>query len=329
MHLNKEKFFSFFTFAISLIPILLVILLFSFLLYYSIPSIKYNGLKFFTSYYWNPGQVYLPPVVVNGIPAPFGSSFGILLFLFGTLITSLIALLIALPASIIISIIVNFYMNERWKKLIISFIELLAAIPSVVYGLWGIIYLEPLLSNYVEPFMSTYLGFIPFLSGPVFTGAGILSSSIILSLMILPIMTSVVNGSIINFSRNVVEGALSLGATRYELSKYILLKGLKLQIFGASTLGLGRALGETMAVLMVSGSAFNTMPQNLYSPINTMAAALASLLDSAFMDPTGMNLYALSELALVLMLITLSTSIIGRIIVGTGILRGFTKGEES
>ncbi|HEU13020.1 MAG TPA: ABC transporter permease subunit, partial [Euryarchaeota archaeon] len=173
-----------------------------------------------------------------------------------------------------------------------------------------------------------YLGFIPFFSGPIYSGAGILASSLVLSLMILPIMTSVLNGSISNFSTPVKEGAIALGATRYEVGRMIILRGLKIQIFGASMLGLGRALGETMAVLMVSGSAFNIMPSNIYSPINTMAAALATLLDSAFMDSTGMNLYALSELGLVLVLITLIASIIGRLIVGIGIIRGYTRGEE-
>ncbi|MBD6955033.1 MAG: phosphate ABC transporter permease subunit PstC [Thermoplasmata archaeon] len=325
---REEKIFKFFTFLISLAPVVLVVLLFSFLLYYSIPSIRYNGLRFFTTYYWYPGQVYLPPVNVNGILVPYGSSFGILLFLFGTLITSLLALLIAFPISIIISLIVNLYINDKLRKIIISLIELFAAIPSVVYGLWGIVYLEPILSNYIEPLMSKYLGFIPFFSGPIYSGAGILASSLVLSLMILPIMTSVLNGSISNFSTPVKEGAIALGATRYEVGRMIILRGLKIQILGASMLGLGRALGETMAVLMVSGSAFNIMPSNIYSPINTMAAALATLLDSAFMDSTGMNLYALSELGLVLLLITLIASIIGRLIVGIGIIRGYTRGEE-
>ncbi|MGC9137386.1 MAG: phosphate ABC transporter permease subunit PstC [Thermoplasmata archaeon] len=325
---REEKIFKFFTFLISLAPVVLVVLLFSFLLYYSIPSIRYNGLRFFTTYYWYPGQVYLPPVNVNGILVPYGSSFGILLFLFGTLITSLLALLIAFPISIIISLIVNLYINDKLRKIIISLIELFAAIPSVVYGLWGIVYLEPILSKYIEPLMSKYLGFIPFFSGPIYSGAGILASSLVLSLMILPIMTSVLNGSISNFSTPVKEGAIALGATRYEVGRMIILRGLKIQIFGASMLGLGRALGETMAVLMVSGSAFNIMPSNIYSPINTMAAALATLLDSAFMDSTGMNLYALSELGLVLVLITLIASIIGRLIVGIGIIRGYTRGEE-
>ncbi|MFP3255062.1 MAG: phosphate ABC transporter permease subunit PstC [Thermoplasmata archaeon] len=323
-----DKIFYFLTFLISIIPIFLVVMLFSFLLYYSIPSIKYNGLKFFTSYYWYPGQVYLPPVNINGILVPYGSSFGILLFLYGTLITSLIALIIAFPISIVVSLAVNLYVNEKFKKLIISLIELFAAIPSVLYGLWGIVYLEPLLSNFIEPAMNKYLGFMPFFSGNIYSGAGILASSIILCLMILPIMTSVINGSILNFSTSIKEGAIALGATRYEMARLIILRGIKIQIFGAAMLGLGRALGETMAVLMVSGSVFNIMPSNIYSPINTMAAALASLLDSAFMDSTGMNLYALSELGLTLMLITLAASLIGRFIVGLGIIRGFTRGEE-
>ena len=328
MQARNEKFFKFFTFLISLAPILIVLVLLSFLIYYSIPSIRFNGWKFFTSYYWYPGQVYLPPVNVNGILVPYGASFGILMFLYGSLITSLLALLFAFPISLIISLIVNLYLIEKVRKLVISAIELFAAIPSVVYGLWGIVYLEPILSKYIEPFIADHFGFIPFLSGPIYSGAGIFASSIILCLMVLPIITSTINGSMMNFSTSIKEGALALGATRFEVGIKIILRNLKLQIFGATMLGFGRAFGETMAVLMVSGSIYNIMPENLYSPINTMAAALASLLDSAFVDPTGMNLYALTELGLILMLITLIVSLFGRAIVGIGIIRGYTKGEE-
>lgn len=307
----------------AIIPILIILLLISFLIYYSIPSIRYNSLKFFTSYIWDPGQLYRAPITVNGVQAPYDSSFGMLLFFIGTTLTSSIALLIAFPISILTALTINLYIPHHLKKLVGGLVELFAGIPSVVYGLWGIIVLEPILFNYVEPWMSKNLHVIPFFSGYIYSGAGIIASGLILSIMIIPIITAVVSDTMATISSGVKEGAYALGATKWEVGKHILLKYSKIQTLGATLLGLGRALGETMAVLMVCGSVVNVLPSNIYSPINTMAAAIASLLDSAFMDPTRMNLSALAELALVLFFITMIVNIIGRTIVGRGILRGY------
>lgn len=320
----RDKIFHLFSFFMGLLPVLIVLAIIIFLVYYSIPSIRYNGINFFTSYLWQFGQVYRAPVNVGGILVPYGASYGMLLFFTGTIVTSFIALIIAFPVSIITALTINLYIPPNLKKGILGLVELFAGIPSVVYGLWGIVVLEPVLFNYVEPWLRDNFYFIPFLSGPIYSGAGILASGLILSLMIIPIITAIVSDSMASISSNVIEGAYALGATRWEIGKHIILKYSKIQILGATLLGLSRALGETMAVLMVSGSALNVMPSNLYSPINTMAAAIASLLDSAFTDPTGMNLSALTELALVLLLITMVVNIIGRKIVGKGILRGYS-----
>ncbi len=307
----------------ALVPIIIIILLISFLLYYSIPSIRYNGLKFFTSYIWDTGQIYRAPIIKNGVLAPYDSSFGILLFFIGTVLSSSIALLIAFPVSIFTALTINLYIPHHFKKLVGGLVELFAGIPSVVYGLWGIIVLEPILFKYVEPWMNKNLQFIPFFSGTIYSGAGIIASGLILSLMIIPIITAVISDTMASVSIGTKDGAFALGATRWEVGKNILLKYSKIQTLGATLLGLGRALGETMAVLMVSGSVLNILPGSIYSPINTMAAAIASLLDSAFTDATGMDLSALAELALILFLITMIVNIIGRRIVGRGIMRGF------
>ncbi len=307
----------------ALVPSIIIILLISFLLYYSIPSIRYNGLKFFTSYIWDIGQIYRAPIIKDGVLAPYDSSFGMLLFFVGTVLTSSIALLIAFPVSIFTALTINLYIPHHFKKLVGGLVELFAGIPSVVYGLWGIIVLEPILFKYVEPWMNKNLHFIPFFSGAIYSGAGIIASGLILSLMIIPIITAVISDTMASVSIGTKDGAFALGATRWEVGKNILLKYSKIQTLGATLLGLGRALGETMAVLMVSGSVVNILPGSIYSPINTMAAAIASLLDSAFIDATGMDLSALAELALILFLITMIVNIIGRRIVGRGIMRGF------
>jgi phosphate transport system permease protein len=317
----KEKIFYIFDLFFALVPVIIVIAIFGFLTYYSIPSMRYNGVHFFESYLWNPGQIYRNPITVGGVVAPYGSSFGMLLFFYGTVLISLLSIMISLPVSLIVALELNLYISQKTSKFLSSLIDLFAGIPSVVYGLWGIAVLEPFLFVSVEPWMNKNLSFIPGFSGQIYSGAGIIASTIILSLMTIPIITAVIYNSMKSVSKNMIDGALALGATRWEIGKKILFRETKIQIFGATMLGLGRALGETMAVLMVSGSIINTMPQSIYSSINTMAAAIASLLDSAFTDPTGMELSALAELGLVLMLITLMVSLIGRLLAGTGITK--------
>ena len=320
---TSNKFFNYFNFAMSLVPAVILITILSFVLYYSIPSIIYNGTTFFTSYLWNPGIESHAPVVVRGITAPYNSSFGFLLFFLGTLISSFLALLIAFPLSLLVSLTVELYTPQKTKKALVSLIELFAGIPSVIYGFWGIIVLEPLLYNSVEPWMSAHLSFIPGFSGEIYTGAGIIASGVVLSLMIAPIITSIMVNSFESVPGDIKQGITSLGATKWETGRYLITGYSKASTYGGAILGLGRALGETMAVLMVSGAVVNLLPGSIYSTINTMAAAIASLLDSAFFDGTGMNISALSELALVLMGISLAVNLIGRKLAGRGALRGY------
>lgn len=320
---TSNKIFKSFTFLMSLVPAVILFTILVFVLYYSLPSIIYNSTTFFTSYVWNPGIESHSPIVVRGITAPYHSSFGFLLFFEGTLISSFLALLIAFPVSLIISLSVELYTPSRARKALVSLIELFAGIPSVIYGFWGIVVLEPLLYNSVEPWMAANLSFIPGFSGDVYTGAGIIASGIVLSLMIAPIITSVMVNSFETVPKDIKLGLSSLGATKWETGKYLITNYSRSSTYGGAILGLGRALGETMAVLMVSGAVVNLLPGSIYSAINTMAAAIASLLDSAFFDGTGMNISALSELALVLMAISLSVNLIGRKLAGRNVLRGY------
>jgi|YelNatPaOPRAMG01_1025707.scaffolds.fasta_scaffold02654_6 phosphate transport system permease protein len=318
-----NKFFNLLTFIMALVPVAVLSVMAIFILYYSTPSIRYEGLSFFTTYLWNPGFEFKPPVSVNGVLAPAGSSFGLGLFLLGTLSTSLLAIVISFPISFLISLNVESYLPEKARKFTVSMIELFAGIPSVVYGLWGILVLEPVLFRYIEPWMSKNLGFIPGFRGEIYSGAGLIASGIILSFMIIPIITSVIVNSFETVPKDVKEGVFSLGATKWEVGRYLMTGYSRASTIGGTLLGLGRALGETMAVLMVSGAIVNTLPTSIYSATNTMAAAIASLLDSAFFDPTGMNIAALSELALVLMIISLAVNLLGRQIAGRGVLRGY------
>ncbi len=304
-------------------PAIILISIVAFIFYYSLPSIRFTGLNFFTTYLWNPGLENHAPVITNGVTHLYHASFGVLLFLLGTVITSLLALLIAFPVSFMISLTVELYTPKGIKRLLISLVELFAGIPSVVYGLWGIVVLEPLLYNSIEPWMNSYLSFIPGFSGTIYTGAGIVASAVVLSVMISPIITSVMVNSFDSAPEDIKNGIYSLGATKWELGRYLITNYSRASTFGGTLLGLGRALGETMAVLMVSGGLVNAYPTSLYSTINTMAAHIASYLDSAFFDGTGMSVSALAELALVLLAISLVVNLLGRVIAGRGVLRGY------
>ncbi len=302
----------------ALVPMAIMLILFSFLIYKAIPSMRYTGFSFFTSYLWYPGNVYANPISFHGVMAPYRSSFGLLSFFVGTLITTGFAILIAFPVSIFLSLTINLYTPDRLKRPFSVLVELFAGIPSVVYGLWGVIVLEPVLLHNIMPWMK-YVGF----QGQIISGAGIMAAGLILSIMIIPIVTAVISESMHSQPRELKEGVYALGGTKWEVGKHVLLGNTRKQIVGGTLLGTGRALGETMAVLMVSGSIVNVLPTSIFSLTNTMSAQIAAALDSAFIDGTGMNLSALVELGLVLVLISLIVNLAGRAIVGRGALRGF------
>ncbi|MGC9174808.1 MAG: phosphate ABC transporter permease subunit PstC [Thermoprotei archaeon] len=308
--------------AISFIPLMFLAAIFIFLLYEAFPSIVYNGFKFLTTDTWNPGMTFLSPVRGPlGFQASPGASFGVQLFLLGTLLTSALAMALTIPLTLIISISLSLYLPNGISSALRGVVQLFAAIPSVVYGLWGVVFLEPILLRSMFPSMEMWLGFIPWFAGPATSGSGIVASSMVLVMMVVPITSSVALDAFINVRGQLAAPLFSLGATRWEVAKAFVSLSKK-QLMGASFLGLGRALGETMAVLMTCGGAINSMPSSIYSPINTMAAAIASLLDSAFIDPSGMTISALAEVGLLLLLISVASSATGRKIVGRVALRG-------
>jgi phosphate transport system permease protein len=240
---------------------------------------------------------------------PVHDEFGALPFIFGTLFSSLIGLLIALPLSVGIAIFLS-ELSPHWLEQPVSLlVELLAAIPSIVYGLFGIFVMTPWLRDKVEPFLGNHFGFLPLFTGPPY-GFGMLAAGLILTLMILPIIASISRDVMKAIPGSMREAAFALGATKWEVIK-IVLSSSKSGILGATLLGLGRAVGETMAVTMVIGNTPG-ISSSLFAPGYTMASVLANEFTEATSD-----LYASSliEIALLLFVLTIILNAAARFIV--------------
>lgn len=258
------------------------------LFYGSWPSIKEFGLSFLWTSDWNPPM----------------DKFGALIPIYGTLVTSLIALLIAVPVSFGIALFLT-ELSPIWlRRPLGTAIELLAAIPSIVYGMWGLLFFAPLFSKYVQPLLSATLGKVPVI-GNLFQGAplgiGILSASIILAVMVIPFIASVMRDVFEVTPPMLKESAYGLGATTYEVVWSVVLPYTKAGVIGGIMLGLGRALGETMAVTFVIGNTNFLNSVSLFAPGNSIASALANEFAEA---DAGLHTAALIELGLILFLIT-------------------------
>jgi phosphate transport system permease protein len=242
---------------------------------------------------------------------PVADEFGAAPFIFGTVVSSLIALLIAVPLGLGVAVFLS-ELAPRWLDRPISFlVELLAAIPSIVYGLWGIFVLVPWIRTSVEPFLSKSLGFLPLFRGAPY-GFGMFAAGLILSIMILPIITSISRDVLRAIPGSYREAALALGGTRWETSRIVLSSG-RSGIVGAALLGLGRAVGETMAVTMVIGNRAE-ISASLFDPGYSMASVLAN----EFAEAIGsMHVSALIEIALLLFVLTLALNALARLIVWT------------
>ena len=267
----------------------------------SMLSIRQFGFRFLTSQRWDP---------IKG-------EFGALPFIYGTVASSLIALLISVPFSLGIAVFLVEQAPRYIARPVGFLVELLAAIPSVVYGLWGIFVLAPFLRQYVEPALAKWFGWLPFFRGSI-TGIGLLTGGIILAIMVTPIISAVVRDVLAAVPGSQREAALALGATKWEMIRVVLVNGAP-GIAGAVILGLGRALGETMAVTMVIGNR-PEISLSLFEPSYTIASAIAN----EFTEATG-DLYvsALVELGLILFLVTFIVNGIARLLVwnvtrGTG-----------
>ncbi|MFZ5897204.1 MAG: phosphate ABC transporter permease subunit PstC [Myxococcota bacterium] len=250
------------------------------------------------------------PFVVGRVWDPVGRVFGALPFVWGTIASSLLALALALP----ISLGAATYLAElapAWLRAPLGFlIELLAAVPSVVYGLWGTAVLAPWLRDSVEPGLARTFGFLPFFEGPSH-GVGLLAAGITLAIMITPTISSVSREVLRAVPSELREGALALGATQFEVLRIAVLPHVRAGLFGAAMLGLGRALGETMAVTMLIGNRAQ-ISASLFAPAYTMASVVANEFSEASDD---LHLAALAEIGLLLFAVTLLLNLVARLLV--------------
>jgi phosphate transport system permease protein len=254
------------------------------------------GLKFFFRSEWDP---------VN-------DQYGALPFVYGTIVSSILALVIAVPLAIGVAVYIT-EMSPRWLRGSLAFTtELLAAIPSVIYGLWAIFVLVPLLRQYVQPFLAKYLGWTGLFEGPPY-GIGMLAAGIILAIMVVPIISSITREVMTAVPQQQREAVLALGATRWEMIRTGVLRNARAGIMGGVILGLGRALGETMAVTMVIGNR-PEIAKSLFAPGYTMASVIAN----EFSEATGdLYLSALVEVGLALFLVTIIVNIVAQFLVWT------------
>jgi phosphate transport system permease protein len=280
-------------FATALLILLIVVGMIAALAAKSMLSIQHFGFAFLTSREWNP---------VKG-------QFGALPFIYGTVVSSAIAVLIAVPLSLGIAVFLVEQAPYYLARPVTFLVELLAAIPSVVYGVWGIFVLAPFLRVHVEPQLARWLGWLPLFQGSI-TGIGLLTGGIILAIMVTPIITAVVRDVLAAVPNSQREAALALGATKWETTRVVLVNGVP-GIAGAVMLGLGRALGETMAVTMVIGNRAE-ISASLFAPSYTIASAIAN----EFTEATGdLYLSSLVELGLILFLVTFVVNGLARLLV--------------
>jgi phosphate transport system permease protein len=310
-----DRIYGTLTALLSSSAFLFLFLILGVLIIYSFPSFVVNGLHFFVGTVWNV-PTNNPIVTVNGFKTLQGATYGMVVFFFGTLATSGLALLIGVPLALGIAIVLSQIAPRRVGAPISFLVELLAGIPSVIYGLWGFIVLGPILLKHVEPAMSEYLGFIPGFGGKAYS-SGFLTAGIVLAIMIVPIVASISRDVMVQTPNELKEGGIALGMTNWEVTRKIILPYARTGILGSVILGLGRALGETMAVAMVSNGA-TFLPKTLYYPTNSIAAFLAVNFDGAFEDPSKMFVYSLGELALVLLAVTMTVNVAARLLVRKG-----------
>jgi phosphate transport system permease protein len=270
--------------AVGFAMVILVLGVMFTLIIESVPSMKHLGIKYLWGRTWDP---------VNNV-------YGAFPFLLGTLITSFLALIISIPFSFAIAIYLGEYNPKGWlSNFLKNTVELIAAVPSVIYGFWGLLVLVPMVRT-----MEMKLGVLPY-------GIGIFTASLILAIMIIPYAASLGREMIRLVPSPLKEAAYSLGATRYEVIRNVVLPYTKSGLFAGILLSLGRALGETMAVTMVIGNT-SMIPTSIFAPGNTMASVIANEFTEA--DRT-VYLSALIELGLVLFLVTVVINMIGKRII--------------
>ncbi len=297
--LKFEAMFKYITASSATIVLIIMLLMFIQLTYNSRLSIEKFGLNFLFSSSWNPAT----------------HEYGALASIYGTVVSTLIALIIAVPMGIIIALFLVEISHPVVSKITGNAIELLAAIPSIIYGMWGLFVFAPFFADYIQPFLINNFGDIPFI-GKLFQGApmgiGMLSAGIILSLMILPFITAVTRDVFIMVPAVVKESSYGMGSTTWEVTHKVTLRyGIK-GVIGACFIGLGRALGETMAVTFVIGNS-HLISASLMDPASSIASTLANEFGEAS-EP--IYLHALMQLGLILLLMTFFIQILAQIWVG-------------
>ncbi len=285
---TREGLFHYITFLAALGLVALVLGIFFLVTMQAAPAWRAFGFSFLTTSIWD----------------PMHNEFGAVPALVGTVLTAILALVVATPLSVGTAIFLSEMLPQRLRRPLSFMVELLAAVPSVVYGLWGLFVLAPWLRTGVGQFLTDHLGFLPIFAGPSL-GIGVLTSSLVLAIMVLPTITAISGEVIRGVPTGLREAMYALGATRWEVITRVILPTSKPGIVGALLLGLGRAIGEAIAVTMVIGNA-NLLPRSLFAPAQTMA----SLIVNEFPEAFDLHLSALLLLAALLFLITLAINII-------------------
>ena len=300
----------------AVVPVLMLVFVLVTLIIQAIPAIKFSGGHFFSGTTWNFGAQYAAPVKSQGITHLAGEEFGALPEILGTIATSIIALIIAVPVSIGAALVIVERLPRRVANVIGMFIELLAGIPSVIVGLWGALTFGPFIAHHISPLIDDWIPNWPglgFFHGDTGNGQGLLTSGLILAVMVIPIVAATSRDLIRGVPLLPREGAIALGMSDSQCARRVTLPWIGAGLIGAAVLGLGRAIGETIAVAMVCGVALGSLSNNLYAAMTTIAANIVQNLDTAITD--RMDVSAFAELALILMVITLSTNVIARLLV--------------
>jgi phosphate transport system permease protein len=258
------------------------------------PAMQKYGLSFIWTEAWNPNT----------------NVYGALAFIYGTVVTSFIALLLATPLSIAIALFLTEIAPRRAAAPIATMVELLAAIPSVVLGLWGILVFGPWIANHLEPWLNSWFGFLPIFSGDP-SQAGMLPAALVLTIMIIPITSAICRELFSRVPRDLSDGSLALGSTRWEAIRRVAIPYAAPGISAAVLLGLGRAFGEAIAVTQVIGSG-NTINRSLFPPADTLASRIASTYQGASND---IEVQSLLYLGAILMVISLVTNVSAQVIV--------------
>jgi phosphate transport system permease protein len=288
------------TLAATLLVLLLLGAIAVFLVVKAIPSLSNDQKNFFTTKSWQPDAD--PPL------------FGIAVLAFGTILSSLIALALAVPVALGVAIFVVEYAPRRLANWLGYLIDMLATVPSVVYGLWGLIFLVPHIRGF-QHFLATTFGWIPIFADPgnrtSVASRSIFVASVVLAIMVLPVIAAISREVLRQVDPNLKEAALALGATRWEMVRTALLPPSRPGIIGGIMLGLGRALGETIAIALILGTSFVISPHILQPGGNTIAANIAIYFGEA--GATGRS--ALIASGLVLFILTLGVNLIARTVI--------------